>query len=177
MRSAEEVAERARLMADGVLHPDMADWTGWNEREVENACVLGIYLLRQRKANGPQRRALRLFRSWLTPPELEEYRRRRHVTVRGTAGGRYRIRPSAGLTQRVERHGSRDFAKVTFCLHPDHWVPPADVALGHYLTIQTDEPAFIEAANEHRTNLWDGAYLRRLNQARRRRRATIEGGV
>lgn len=167
----EQVAERAQLLADQVLAVDMADWRGWTDAERDGALQVALYILRQRNAAGPQRCALDLFRSWLTPRERTELRKLRRVTVTGTAGGRYRIWPNTGLTQRIERHGSRWFGKASYCLHPLEWVPPADVALAHYLTLKTDEPAFIAAANEHRTQLWDGAYLRRLNAARRARAA------
>lgn len=164
-------AELAQALADGAVAPDQVDWSQHSGQEWQDIIVLAAHLLAERRRRAPQLRALRLFRSWLRPAERAEFRRSRCVTVTGTAGGRYRIWPCTGLTQRIERHGKRWFGKAALCLHPDAWIPPADIALAHYLNIRTDEPAFLARANEHQTQLWDGAYLRRLNAARRRQNA------
>jgi hypothetical protein len=174
MRSVDEIAERAQLMADGVVAPDMADWRDWSEREQEDAVALALYILRCRRRKGPQRRAMRLLRSWLSAAQREQLRRNRSFVARGSRGGRYRIVPGTGVTQRIERHGKRDYARSSYCLHPDEWIPPADIAIAHLLLLRTDEAAFLRRANEHRTELWDGAYLRRLREARAARRG--EGG-
>ena len=173
----EQVAERARAIADGVVAWDMVDWTGWSPIEVRACAEVALLLVRQRNyvAARPARlRALRLFRSWLTPAELEEYRRRRHVTLTGSAGGRYRLLPVTGSAQRVERHGSREYCRATYCLHPVEPVPPADISLGHYLLLKTDEPAFLEEANASERRLWDGDWLRQLNARRRERKKREE---
>jgi hypothetical protein len=167
--TSEEVASLARQLADGWVAPDQVPWDRISSREAGDVIAAACCLLRERRSRKPQRRAMRLLQSWLTYGERAELRRNRYVTVTGTAGGRYRVIPSTGTTQRVERHGSRWFATATYCLHPDEWIPPADVALAHYLSILTNEGAFLRAANEHRTDLWDGAYLRRLHAARRAR--------
>lgn len=164
----DEVVRVGRLLADQAVAVDMMSWEGWEEREVESALMLALYILRERASKAPQRRAMGLLRSWLTPEQRRELRVYRHVTVVGASGNRYRIIPATGNTQRVELHGRRWFAKASYCLHPDHWVPPADIALAHYLSIQADEVGFLRAANEHDRSggLWDGAYLRRINAAR-----------
>lgn len=168
MLTPEQAAALALRLAEGEIAFDMMDWSGVSAQEQRDLVALACHIILDRRRGGPQRRAMGLFRSWLTPSERIELRSRRHVTVTGTAGGRYRIIPATGTTQRIELHRSRWFLKASFCLHPDQWIPPADVALAHYLSIRTDEPAFLAAANRHEHQLWDGAYLRRLNAARRR---------
>jgi hypothetical protein len=165
----DEMLALATGLAELTIAVDMVDWSPYSDREREDVLALGLYILRQRVRAEPQRRALRLFRSWLSACERAELRVRRHVTVTGSLGGRYRIMPATGVTLRIERHGQRWFGRSSFCLHPDEWVPPADVALGHYLCLRTDEAAFLRSANEHRSDLWDGAYIRRLRAARDRR--------
>lgn len=168
----DEMFELAMSIADGSVAVDMVDWSGATEQERRDVFALAIYELTQRRNNGaPQRRAKRLFRSWLTARERKELSNRRCVTVRGASGAQYRIWPNSGVTHVLEQHGKRMYARASFCLDPDHWVPPADVALAHYLCIQTDEADFLSRANRHeqRQTMWDGAYLRRLNAARRER--------
>lgn len=171
MVTAEEVYATALRIADFSIAVDMMDWSDWTEQQRQDCHAVACYIIRGRARHEPQKRALKLLRSWLTPEQRAELRSHRQITVIGTAGGRYRIYPQTGTTVRVERHGSRWFGKASFCLHPDHWIPPADIALAHLLNLRTDEPGFLARANEHRTHLWDGAYLRRLNAARRERRA------
>lgn len=174
MATPEEIAMVARALANGTVAPDQVDWSEWSHRDAQNALSLACNITRARQRKGPQRRALRLFRSWLRPDELAELRRSRSVTMTGAAGGRYRILPNTGTTQRVERHGSRWYVRASYCLHPDEWIPPADVALAHYLCLRTDEASFLALANEHQHQLWDGAYLRRLNAARAAMRQQLE---
>lgn len=171
-----QVAERARAIADETVAWDMADWTGWSDIDQRAALMAALWMIRERRyvERAPSRRcALRLFRSWLSPAHLDEMRRRGYVHVTGSAGGRYRIYPRIGRTERIERHGSREYGSARFCLHPDERLPQADISLGHYLLLLTDEPAFLEAANETPTvmMLWNGDWRRRLNRARRERAA------
>ena len=165
----DEMLYLATSLADLTIAVDMFDWSPYSDREREDVLALGLYILRQRSRAEPQQRALGLFRSWLSAEERAELRTRRHVTVTGSLGGRYRIMPATGVTVHIELHGQRWFGRSSFCLHPDEWVPPADVALAHYLGLRTDEAAFLRDANEHRSDLWDGAYIRRLRAARERR--------
>lgn len=167
----EQMAERATALATGALAWDMADWDGWTEAEMRDVVTLTFYVARMKdeKRRRAQRRALRLLRSWLPEPQRQQLRRSQQFKVRGSAGGRYRLHPSTGITSRIERHGSRDFAVETFCLHPpDVSLPPADISLAHYLLLVTDEPRFLATANatDRRSQLWNGDYLRRLNARR-----------
>lgn len=171
MISHEEVLGTAQRLADHAIAVDMIDWGGWSEEEKTTVLQLACHMILDRHKKEPQRRALKLLRSWLTSEQRAEWRSSRQVTVIGSAGGRYRLYPQTGTTLRVERHGKRWWGVASFCLHPDHWIPPADIALAHLLNLRTDEPAFLARANEHKTHLWDGAYLRRLYAARRARAA------
>lgn len=168
MRTPEEIIERVEGLVTQVFAWDLLDWSGWSQQEKEDVGVLVLYTMQQRnrRRRKGQRVASRLLRSWLPPEQATELRRRRAFTVHGSAGGRYRIYPNTGMTNRIERHGKRDFAVAGYCLHPDEELPPADIALAHYLLLQTDEPAFLEAANERAFRLWDGEWLRRLRQIR-----------
>jgi hypothetical protein len=172
MRTSEEIAARVEALASGVLAWDMADWADWSEPEQHSVFALCLYELerRDRARREAQRRALRLLRSWLPPAQVEQFQRSRCFTVTGSAGGRYRLHPDTGTTQRVERHGKRDYAVESYCLHPpDQRLPPADISLAHYLLLVTDEPRFLALANAYscRDRLWNGDYLRRLRAARR----------
>lgn len=169
----EDVIAMMEAIADGSLAVDMVDWDQFAKKDADNILVGALHILRERQRGVPQRRARELLRSWLSPAQRAELSKSRCVTVIGSAGGRYRLHPETGNTKRVELHGTRWFSKASYCLHPDEWIPPADVALAHYLLLRTDEPAFLAQANEHpnTSSLWDGAYLRRINAARKARAA------
>lgn len=130
----------------------------------------------RRKAMAPaQKRALGLFLSLLSPAQRVEYRKTRRVTVRGNAGGWYRLRPTTGRVSQVEPHGVRWYAVTSYCLHdPNGDLPPADSSVGHLLLLSTDEPSFLATANatdRRSTTLWNGEWLRRLRLAKIARRA------
>jgi hypothetical protein len=170
----EQMVERAEALARESLAWDMADWSGWTEREMSDVFTLVLYIRQTRdvKRREAQRRAMRLLRSWLPEPQRRRLSRNREFKVRGSAGGRYRLYPSTGTTSRIRRHGTRDFAVTTYCLHPpDVKLPPADISLAHYLLIVTDEPRFLATANatDRMTQLWNGDYLRRLRANRMER--------
>lgn len=174
----EQIIARVEALAIDALAWDMADWTGWTEQEMADVFALVLYVRQTRdtKRREAQRRAMRLLRSWLPEPQRRQLRRNREFKVQGSAGGRYRLHPNTGTTSRIRRHGKRDFAVATYCLHPpDVDLPPADISLAHYLLIVTDEPRFLATANatDRLTQLWNGDYLRRRLRARRR---VTEGG-
>jgi hypothetical protein len=163
---------RVRVIVEGTLAVDMASWAGWTEAEERECMVLVLYEmgLRQERQCKARKRALGLFRSWLSPAERSHLVQRREVRVHGSAGGYYAVRPHTGSTARLERHGSRWFVTATYCLHPpDILLPAADIALAHMLLLRTDEPAFLATSNETRRKLWDGDWLKCLNRARRER--------
>jgi len=180
MATEAEVLELARRFARHEFHLDVQPgagmWDALTDEERRRCLAYTLYEM-QRRTKPEQRKALRLFRSWLTENQRQQLRTRQDVMVRGSAGGMYRINPYCGATERVERHGKRWFARTRFCYHdPAGELPKADVALGHLLLIRADEPEFILRANEHVSSgeMWSSAYRRRLAVARRFRIAAGE---
>jgi hypothetical protein len=170
MTPAEMVA-LARQIANFEIAPDLSPaFQALGAQDRRHVLGLACYEIERRLERPPQRKATRLLASWLTQAQRRQFGRRGYVHVRGSAGGRYRIHPYGGA-DKIERHGKRWFARADYCLHDEaRELPQADVALAHYLWIVTDEPTFLRMANEHkREMLWNGAWLRRLNAARRQR--------
>ena len=143
--------------------------------EVEARLAVDQRDAKRKKVAPAQKRAMGLFLSLLTPAQRAEYRCTRRVLLRGSAGGRYRLRPSTGRVCQVEKHGSRWYTVTSYCLHdPDGALPPADSSIGHLLLLLSDEPAFLAEANatdRRSTTLWNGPWLRRLRRAQIARRA------
>jgi hypothetical protein len=67
--------------------------------------------------------------------------------VRGSAGGRYRIRRhgQAGNVDEMPPEGGHRTA--SFCIHPYGNFPDADAHVAQYLALVTDEPGFRATAN------------------------------
>jgi len=156
-----------------------ADGTELTRQEFLDVIALRNYYHRS-KSKGEyrlsQRRALNLLKGYLTADQRAQLRRDGEFRCRTVNGAVYRIDARRGKTERVTHHGSRWFAATRFCLHDDQDVPrkampPADLALTHLLLLMSDEEEFLRLANatEARDQLWNGAYLRRLRQARRER--------
>lgn len=119
----------------------------------------------------PQRKAMRLLRTLLSPEQRRTLRAGRYFYVTTRSGATFRFWPRAGSTDRVARHGTRWYSKSSFCLHDaenDQQMPPADLVIAHLLLISADEAKFLEMANEHknRSQLWNGEYMREMRQAR-----------
>lgn len=178
MASDAEILSLARQVARHELHPDVGTWyLALTEDEQRRVLAYAVYEISFQRRIGPrQRRAQRLLRQWLPLPQRVELKYTREFRVTGSAGGRYKFRPSCGYTYRLERHGQYEYCVSRFCFHDEaEELPNADLTLAHYLLIVTDEPAFLAAANEHpmKSSQWDGAWRRRLNQARRDRAAGL----
>jgi hypothetical protein len=138
---------------------------------------------RKRLMGPPQRKALGLLRSLLTDTQRSQLARSRNFRVEGSLGGVYRLWPKNdhAHTEQVERHKTRWYVRASFCYHdPENELPPADVSIAHLLLISADEGEFLAKANKtlQGRNLWNGAYLRRLNEVRRNPRvsSTREAG-
>ena len=121
------------------------------------------------KDKRPQRTAMQLLRSLLSPNQRAELTRGGNVVVRGSEGGTYRILPRFGHVERVTRNGRRWFVAERYCLHDvqdDDAMPPADLSIAHMLILLSDEPEFLRLANANdaRDQLWNGEYLRRLRR-------------
>jgi hypothetical protein len=179
--SSEELVELARAIASGAGHPDIepyaSRWDALNEYDQRQVLALAEYERRFGRCasrSPEQRKARRLLRSLLAPWERREWSRNGEFHTIGSAGGRYRIRPSVGHTWRLEFHGTRWFGVSRFCLHDEaEELPPADIAVAHYLLLRANEPAFLALANEHlwERQMWNPAYLRGLREVRRLRAA------
>lgn len=143
-------------------------YVGWGRAPLRPAPQLSeaerARLARERENAGQRRQARRAVRTVaqekaaalllavLPPDEAARYQRERVFEVRGSLGGRYRIRPgNAGNVDALNETG-----EVTgrLCAHPRLWesgdqLPDADVALAQLLALTTDEAHFVRTANVH----------------------------
>jgi hypothetical protein len=179
--TTELCAHVRRLIAGEVMPDSVPLWEDQSTAtEAEMRTIEGILryeailaLGRQDKAEQrpAQRKARRLLRSILTADQVSELRRRRCFTVVAASGRHYRLDPACGKVTEVERHGKNFYERRSFCLHPDpeHTLPPADITVAQMCLLLADEHTFLEEANvtEHRSLLWDGNWLRTLNEHRR----------
>jgi hypothetical protein len=151
-----------------------ADGTGISPEEEADLLALRYYLVRLRRAGrhrAGQRKARRLLRSLLAPAQRAELRRLRYFYVTTPGGNVYRLDPRNGHAERVERHGGRYFARVSYCLHDaddGDKMPPADVTIAHLLLLIADEDAFLATANASPRDdqIWNREYLRMLRDRR-----------
>lgn len=177
-----QLANFAWMLATHRIRPDDVPWHEMSERDKRELLIMTAYELerlvwRRGQRLKAQRKALKLLRSLLTPSQRAQLRSSRCFVATGTSGGTYRLWPGAGRLQRVERHGSRWFAKVSYCIHdPDELVPPADASIGHLLLLSTDELKLTSDANVRilADQLWNGDYLRWVNEGRRERATLAE---
>lgn len=169
-----QLLDFAEDMARERIHPGMNDLLP-KITDDEWGLVFGSYrswrdYLRARGRQG-NRRALRLLRSMLTSEQREQLRRDRAFRQMVPSGNAYRLLPSAGITQRIEFHGTRWFGVGGYCLHPDLdlSIPNADTTIGHLLMLRHDEATFLTKANftERRHGGWDPAWMRTRARVRR----------
>lgn len=190
--TSQEMVRLIRLLLDQVVAPDCVQDVVWEDgtkitdTEFRDVFALATYEMRLRRQRRPvaQRRAMRLLRRHLSARQRQDLRAMRYFYVQAVSGKVYRILPRAGVTEEVRRHRTRFFTIASFCLHDEEdgeQMPPADVALGHLLLLSCDEAAFLATANrrEHRCDMWNGEYLRRMRAARleRRRLAAEQSAV
>lgn len=160
-----------RVFAD----PEAAATLEVASEDAEVLALLVEYARRRQHRNNrdplAQKRAMTLFRSFLNAEQQSQLRRRGFIYTQVPSGNVYRICPRVALTMRAERHGKRIYGVTSYCYHDaGHELPPADLALAHLLLLLADEDEFLRAANAtDRRMQWDGAWRRKLNQARRAR--------
>jgi len=173
-----------RMLTNHEIMPDSlpiwGDGTQATQEECEEIIALARYEARRRAQGAWQarqrparRRAYRLLRLFLSPHQNAELTRRRQFTVHTASGRVYRLRPRDARVEEVTRHGKHYFVARSFCLHPDdsHGIPDPDITLTHMLLLIADEEGFLQEAHvrNHRTDLWNGDYLRRMAAAQRQR--------
>lgn len=175
----EEICDLAKGLAHREISFESVDWAAIPVETQATIAALVRYEARRiadrlHAARTSQIRAMALLRSLLTFDQRLELRQNKEFTVIGSAGGRYRLHPRSGTLARVEKHGKRWYARTRYCFHdPGSVMPEADVTIGQMLHLMSDEPGFLAMANatEYLTELWNGAYWKRMRNARREREA------
>lgn len=171
--TSEEVVAAA---TSGSIPGAWADGTPVTEDCLADIRAVRLYigrLLARRKRSRPQRKAMKLLRSLLSPDQKRQLRQGKVFVVVAPSGNGYRFCPQSGSVIRVTRHGDRWFRLTSYCLHDDRddpdAMPPADLTVTHLLMILADEQEFLATANARdvRDQLWNGEYLRRLRRRAR----------
>jgi hypothetical protein len=119
---------------------------GWERRRQEQAAEAAVLRAEREAANA---RALELLLSVLTPEQRASYLDEGWFEVRGSRGGRWRIRnrgQSGNVDLMPEIGEERD---ATYCAHPPGSLPNADAHLAQMLALVTDEEKFVATANVH----------------------------
>lgn len=176
------IIELVRGLSTGHIAPDWVDWDAMTTRTRNVIWVLSRYeirrlreISRERRRGSPQKKAMRLLRTLLTPNQLWWLRNRRYFLVGGhKTNHTYRLRPQYGTVSRVTKHKTRWFVHTQYCLHdPDVKLPPADVSISHLLLLRADEDRFLSTANatDARSMFWNGDWLRRVRRTRLRMQA------
>jgi hypothetical protein len=94
-------------------------------------------------------RAEELLLSLLTDEQAASYRERGWFEVRGSRGGRWRIRNrgQSGNVDLMPEIGEE--REATYCAHPPGALPDADAHAAQMLALVTDEEGFLRVANCH----------------------------
>lgn len=117
----------------------------WHERDQQ--CI--------RELEAANKRAEELLLSLLTDEQAASYREHGYFEVRGSRGGRYRIRnrgQSGNIDLMPEIGEVRD---ASLCVHPPGMLPAADAHVAQLLTLVTDEDHIRRRANvQYRRTGW-----------------------
>lgn len=116
------------------------------ERDAEWLRRAGEQRLEREQATS---RARELLRSLLSEEQWASYEENGWFEVRGSKGGRWRIRDrgqSGNVDLMPEIGDERD---ATYCAHPPDGLPDADAHIAQMLALVTDEEAFVKVANVH----------------------------
>lgn len=137
-----------------------ATWTNWNAGWTETREQRELRERQNREWNQRQSelraarvaasdRALELLAALLTDEQMASYRNKGWFEVRGSKGGRWRIRNrgQSGNVDLMPEIGEERLA--TYCAHPPENLPDADAHLAQVLALVTDEDAFTKVANLH----------------------------
>ena len=86
----------------------------------------------------PHTRGLRLLRTWLSPPQLEQFNAKRHFDVIGCATGR-RYRIHYGTSMNVYELDDAGRPQVGRCFLPEGRLVPGDMMLAQKIALETSE--------------------------------------
>jgi hypothetical protein len=93
-----------------------------------------------------RKRARKLLHASLDPWQRKELKRKGHFHVVGSKGNEYRIASAFPVNVRLAGEAKR--SRIFFCLYAeDPQVPVEDVMLAQKLLLESDEGAFLHAAN------------------------------
>jgi len=96
--------------------------------------------------NGPEARALRLLREWLSPEQRAQFNAEGHFEVTGShTGRRYRIH--RGTVSNVLELNEEGQPKIGWCFVPERSLAAGDVMLAQKIALETDEMAVLALAN------------------------------
>ncbi len=96
--------------------------------------------------NGPEARARRLLREWLSPDQRAQFDAKGYFEVTGSyTGRRYRIH--YGTMTNVFELDEDMQPKIGWCFVPERAVVAGDVMLAQKIALETDEAAVLALAN------------------------------
>lgn len=167
-----ELLQLARDALAGLVSPeDAAGRLQSREEAREFLFFLRLVSMEERerkmKRGRSQRRALKLLYSLIGAESRAQVSRSKYFIVVAKSGSTYRLWPHAGMTERVEPHGTKLFGVESYCYHDEGGeLPRADVTIAHFLELVTDEEGFLSRANATRHSPWAAAArLRRAARA------------
>jgi hypothetical protein len=135
-------------------------------RRTRLKAVRGLYI-RSNDENNPQARGLRLLRTWLSPPQLEQFNAKGHFDVIGCATGR-RYRIHYGTSMNVHQLDEAGRPRIGWCFVPQGCLVAGDVMLAQKLALETSEMRALSVANNFALNDWAGIIPRRVSHGPRR---------
>jgi hypothetical protein len=95
---------------------------------------------------GPEARALRLLREWLSPEQRAQFDAEGYFDVIGShTGRRYRIHQ--GTMSNVLELNEEGQPKIGLCFVPERSLAAGDVMLAQKIALETDEMAVLALAN------------------------------
>lgn len=106
----------------------------------------GLRVVRVVEQNGPETRARRLLREWLSPAQRAQFDAEGYFDVIGShTGRRYRIHQ--GTMSNVLELNEEGQPKIGLCFVPNRSLAAGDVMLAQKIALETDEMAVLALAN------------------------------
>lgn len=116
------------------------------QRAEENRRVLEATRLAQERVQQQKiasRKARGLLRATLTKKQLVQYDAHGYFDV-DVKGRLYRVHPGNMVSKL-----NAEKVECRYCIHPDEYMPPEDIALCQKLLLEADEDKFLRIANRH----------------------------